>query len=70
MNCIKQDEDISFCGSPLDSSFHFKSIDQVIINNVHGSRLVCPYCAQAVINALVRTPPGHVLTDDAQDSTV
>ncbi len=66
MNCIKREDGTAWCGAELDNSFHFKDIDQAIINNQHGSRIVCPYCLLSLIAVLIVTPPNAVLTTEAQ----
>jgi hypothetical protein len=65
MNHIKQEEGNSWCGAPLDTIFHFKEIEQVIINNFHGERSVCLKCVCQVIAALVKSPTQ--LTAEAQN---
>ena len=66
MNHIKFEDGIAWCSAPLDNSFHFKDIEQVTINNLHGERLVCQYCLRSVITGLLRIPP-PLLTTSAQN---
>jgi hypothetical protein len=58
MNHIKYEDGVARCGAALDMNFHFKDIEQVIINNFHGERLVCQYCLRTVITSLLVVPPG------------
>jgi hypothetical protein len=67
MNHVRYEDGVSWCGQTLDNSFHFKDIEQVTINNLHGERLVCQYCLRAIIHALVVLPTCCQLTSTAQN---
>lgn len=70
MNHIKYEDDTARCGVPLDIGFHFKDIEHVIINNLHGERLVCQFCLRNVITSLLMVPMGVQLTHSALSSIV
>jgi hypothetical protein len=66
MNHIKNphahDIDRAWCGAKLDNSFHFKDLDQVIINNICGERIPCLQCIHGIINILTTQSP-NIPTD-------
>jgi len=64
MNHVRYEEGIAWCGRPLDHNFHFKDIEQLTINNLHGERLVCEYCLRNVIRVLIIVPEVVELTSD------
>lgn len=70
MNHIKFDDGISWCGEILTAGFHFKDIEQVTINNLHGERLPCQFCLRGVISALLIVPPAVQLTLSEQYSKI
>jgi hypothetical protein len=51
MNHVKctLDENKSWCGAELDSSFHFKDIDAMVINLKHGNIMPCYECMRVII---------------------
>ena len=66
-NHVKYEDGLSWCAETLDSSFHFKDIEQVTINNLPGERLPCQYCLRAILTVLLTLPPCIQLTDPALD---
>jgi len=69
MNHIRYENGISWCGAELDLTyvnFHFKTIEQATINNLHGGRLPCAQCVQCIVKVLLITPPNLQLTTPAQ----
>lgn len=68
MNHIKYEEGAGWCGATLDNSFHFKDIDQAIINNFHGERLICRGCLRSVVAAILTIAPVAQLTQEAHQS--
>jgi 4-hydroxy-3-methylbut-2-en-1-yl diphosphate synthase IspG/GcpE len=58
MNHIKLEDGLAWCQQPIpENEFHFKDLEQVIINNFHGERVACPYCIRKVINDLLSISP-------------
>ena len=58
MNHIKLEDGVAWCNWPIPANeFHFKDIEQVVINNLHGERVACPHCVRSVINDLLAISP-------------
>lgn len=71
MNHIKNKEGHSWCDVQLDNSFHFKDIEQVLVNNLHGERVVCQFCLRTLITDLLKVPSNvQSLTTRAQTGTI
>lgn len=48
-------DETSWCGETLGAEFHFKSVEQAVLNGIHESKhIACEKCTGLIIDCLLK----------------